>query len=107
MTEPEIRWRFYGYETAAGGRIVQDWYNRLLQDEKDEIQDILGYLQALPRTSWSEPAFEAFDPDISEVKIKVNVLKRIYRIYGTFWPRGERYVYTFLLGKNNEGKISD
>ncbi len=87
MIEPEVQWRFYGYRAASGRRKVQEWYSSLSQDEKNEIKDVLGYLQALPRISWSEPAFEAFDPDISEVKIKVNVLKRIYRIYGTFWPK--------------------
>ena len=104
MVEPEVEWRFYGYQTGAGGQVVQKWYNNLSQDEKDEIQDVLGYLQNLPRKSWCEPVFEAFDPDISEVKIKVNVLKRIYRIYGAFWPRGQRYVYTFLLGKFKKKK---
>ena len=104
MIETETQWQFHGYQTAAGGQVVQAWYNGLSQDEKDEVQDVLVYLQRLPRKSWCEPVFEAFDPDISEVKIKVNVLKRIYRIYGTFWPRGKRYVYTFLLGKNKKKK---
>lgn len=104
MGKETICWIFYGYETPAGGRVVQERYDGLSVVEREEIEDVLLYHQALPRTSWSLPTFEAFDPDISEFKIKVGVLNRFYRIYGTFWPIGKRYSHTFLLGKYKKQK---
>jgi len=100
--EPEICWRFYGYVTPAGNRDVQGWFDALMEDEQDEMQDVLAYLQRLPRHLWTKPSFEQIDADISEIRFKVNALKRIYRIYGAFWPEGQRYCYTFLIGKNKK-----
>ena len=103
MTD-EISWTFYGYETPARSRDVQDWFDGLLREEQDAAKDILAYLQALPRRLWSKPDFGLLDHDISEVRVKVNVLhvQRIHRIYGAFWPEGQRYSYTFLIGKDKK-----
>ena len=105
MGEEKIVWGFYGYQTPAEGKPVQDWFNGLSEDEKDEAKDVIGYLQFLPRHLWTKPDFEAFDSDISEIRFKVGSLKKIYRIYGTFWPETRRYSYTFLVGK--EKKVSN
>jgi hypothetical protein len=48
------------------------------------------------------PEFEAFDADVSEIRFKASAASKIYRIYGAFWPEGQRYSYTFLLGKNKK-----
>jgi hypothetical protein len=82
------------------GRDVQHWFDALLDDERDEAKDTLVYLQVQPRHLWNKPEFEAFDADISEVRFKV--LKKVFRIYGAFWPEGRRLSYTFLLGKNKK-----
>jgi hypothetical protein len=102
MTEETISWTFYGYTTPAGGQDVQEWFDGLLDEEQDEVRDVLGYLQKLRRELWKEPKFEPLDQGISEIKFKVNMLDRIYRIYGAFWPEGKRYSYTFLIGKNKK-----
>jgi len=101
----EVSWTFYGYQTPAEGRDVQDWFDGLEEEERDEIRDILGYLQKLTPAAWRDkPDFEPLGDEVSEIKIKVHVahLKRIYRIYGAFWPEGKRYSYTLLLGKNKK-----
>jgi hypothetical protein len=98
----KVVWRFYGYQTPALGRDVQEWFDSLLEVEREEALDVAAYLQLTPRHLWGKPHFEPFDADISEIRFKVGVLKRIYRIYGAFWPEGKRYCYTFLLGKNKK-----
>ncbi len=100
----EISWTFYGYRTPAGRPDVQEWFDELHEEEKDEVRDRLAYLQKLAKASWGKPAFEPLGDEISEVRIKVNVphLKAIYRIYGAFWPEGRRYCYTLLLGKDKK-----
>jgi hypothetical protein len=102
----EISWRFYGYMTPAGGREVQDWYDGLSDEEKDEARDALSYLHKMPNHLWVGPRFKSIGDSISEVRFKVNVLHQqgTYRIYGAFWPVGQRYSYTFLLGKDKKVK---
>jgi hypothetical protein len=100
--QPIITWVFHGYVTPAGNPTVQKWFNDLEDEEKDAVKDVLIYLRVSPRHWWTKPQFDSFDPDLSEIRITVNVLKRIYRVYGTFWPKSARYSYTFLIGKNKK-----
>ena len=102
MPEEKVVWSFYGYRTPAEGDPVQDWFDDLADDERDEANDTIRYLKFLPRHMWGLPKFEAFDADISEIRFKANSPKRIFRIYGTFWPRTHRYAYTFLVGKDKK-----
>jgi len=43
-----VSWTFYGYRTPAGGKEVQEWFDMLLEEERDEARDVLGYLQVQP-----------------------------------------------------------
>lgn len=94
----EQRWTFYGYLTPAGTPDVQQWFDGLPDESKDEVRDTLLYLRVLPIVQWRLPEFERLGDGLSEVRCKVNVLKQIIRIYGAFLPDGARYSYTFLLG---------
>jgi hypothetical protein len=113
MNEIEnVVWAFFGYETAAGGRLVQEWFDGLLTAEKDEAIDALGYLQMLPLRLWSLPQYEMLGDGLSEVRFKVSSLNITYRIYGFFWPPTpksstgkKRYPsYSLLLGKPKKVK---
>jgi hypothetical protein len=101
----DVFWRFFGYQTPAGGRQVQEWFDGLTDDERDEIQDTLAYLQKLPIHLWKKPDFFPLQDGLSEVRIKVAVLNKTLRIYGCFWPDNIRHSYTFLLGA--EKKVSN
>ena len=117
----EVVWAFCGYKTPAGGRDVQDWFDGLLPEEKDEALDTLGYLQSLPLKLWSKPEFELLGGGLSEIRFKVNSLNKTYRVYGCFWPPPpehpppgqKRYPsYSFLLGtekkrKNDKDGVSE
>lgn len=102
----KVLWRFYGYETPARGRPVQEWFDELSDAERDEAMDTLGYLQVLPLKSWGKPEYEPLGDGLSEIRFKVSSLNKTIRIYGFFWPIGERnrYSYTFLLGKEKKVK---
>lgn len=102
MSEGTVLWNFYGYRTPADGDPVQEWFDGLTDEEREELVDTIGYLKVLPRHHWGLPKFEAFDSEISEIRFTVNAPKRIFRLYGTFWPKTQRYVYTFLLGKQKK-----
>ncbi len=107
MKEAEkIVWRFYGYETPAKGRPVQEWFDGLSDEERDEALDTLSYLQVLPLKSWGKPEYELLGDGLSEIRFKVSSLNKTYRIYGFFWPTGadHRHSYTFLLGKEKKVK---
>lgn len=98
-------WTFYGYRTAAGRREVQVWFAGLHEDEKDEIRDTLGYLKMLPAHLWEKPEFYPLGDGLFEIRLKVNTLRKIYRIYGCFWPKDRRFSFTLLLGA--EKKVSN
>ena len=102
MSEEKVLWTFYGYRTPAEGDPVQEWFDALNEDERDEAIDVITYLKVLPRQHWGLPKFEAFDSEISEIRFTVNSPKRIFRIYGTFWPKTHRNAYTFLVGKDKK-----
>ena len=102
MPAEQIRWTFHGYVTPAGNPTVQGWFDALEDEEKEAIRELMTYLQLLPRHLWKKPEFESFDPELSEIRIRVNSLRKIYRIYGTFWPTSMRHSYTFLIGKNKK-----
>jgi len=97
----EIAWTFYGYQTPAGGKEVQEWFDGLLVEERDEGIDTLVYLQALPVKLWGKPEYGQLGDGLSEIRFKVNALNRVYRIYGCFWPGG-RWSYTLLLGRDKK-----
>lgn len=111
----EVVWQFFGYETPAGGRVVQEWFDALLPEEKDEVLDTLGYLKALPLRLWIRPEYSPLGEGLSEIRFKVNSLNETLRIYGFFWPPlpkakdrrpGVKYhpCYTFLHGKDKKVK---
>lgn len=87
-------WGFYGYQSSQGGRPVQDWWDALSEDAKDEAKDILHYMQYVPNSQWRRPEFDQLDDGISEVRFHDAALT--YRIYGYFGPN--RRQYTFLVG---------
>ena len=107
----EVRWTFYGYRTPSGACDVQEWFDGLTGEERDEASDTILYLRVLPLESWGRPPYALLGGGLSEIRFKVNSLNRTYRIYGFFWPGGQRYVYTLLLGhfkkvKNPEHEIA-
>jgi Phage derived protein Gp49-like (DUF891) len=105
MVDAKISWTFFGYVTAVGGRDVQEWFDGLLEAEKDEAHDNLVYLQSLPFHLWNRPEFSPLGGGLSEIRFKVNSLNKTFRIYGCCWPIGKRYSYTLLLG--TEKKVNN
>ncbi len=54
-------WNFEGYVTAAGNRIVQDWFwNEANDEERGALRDRANYLANLKKTLWMEPYFKWF-----------------------------------------------
>jgi phage-related protein len=102
-----INWSFYGYITPAGGKEVQDWFDGLPEEAQDEIRDVIGYLEHRPSAQWSGPQFKALGGGLSELRIKCNELNKTYRIYGFYWPKGQRHSYTLLLGRDKKVKNAD
>jgi hypothetical protein len=100
----EVNWRFYGYVTPADGWDVQEWFDGLDDDGREVLLDAVAYLQHIPIQQWRKPDFVLLNEGLSEIRAKDNVHNKTYRIYGFFWPQGQRYVYTFLLGNDKKVK---
>src|SRR6266853_5318967 len=99
----EWRWQFFGFESAAEGQPVQLWFDDLPEDVKDEIRDLIRYLEKLTNNLWRKPEFDGLrgEQDISElrpcnvsVEIDGSIETATYRIYGFFGPRGQKGSYT-------------
>jgi Phage derived protein Gp49-like (DUF891) len=108
----EWRWQFLGFESVGDGRVVQDWFDNLPDDVRDEIRDLLGYLEKMTDRLWKKPEFDplAGAGGISELRpkdVSVEVGGRIeaktYRIYG-FFPKDRPHTYIFLCGKRKDVK---
>jgi hypothetical protein len=61
---------------------------------RNEIKDVLGYLQVLPNSQWAKPEFAPLGDGLFE--IRQQDADYWYRIYGCYWPQGVRQVFTFL-----------
>ncbi len=105
------RWQFFAFESAPEGCPVQVWFNALPDDDRDEVVDLLEYLQKTTDKLWPEVAFDPLEGagGISEIKIpnircfRDNKYKEVtYRIYGFFGPRGCEHSYTFLHGTDKD-----
>jgi hypothetical protein len=88
-------WKFEGFISAAGNRLVQEWYwddRECGEDGRNAIKTRINYLMYLPKSLWKKPEFEWFG-DLGEVRKSVPT--GALRVYG-FFPDEMRFV--FLLG---------
>jgi hypothetical protein len=99
------RWQFCGIEFLDGQQPVQAWYDQLPEDARDEISDLVRYLERLTDSLWRRPEFDELEGEggISELRpCDVTIdnfgkIKRItFRIYGFRGP--VKGIYTFLHG---------
>lgn len=105
------RWEFFGFRSMAEGRPVQTWFNNLPEDDKDEIVDLLNFVQNVTNRLWPEWIFDPLrgEGGISEIKVPEircirgrRVCVITYRIYGYFGP--DKHCYTFLHGTDKDVK---
>jgi len=101
------KWRFLGFESASEGRPVQRWFNGLPDNDKDEIIDLLVYLQNVTDGLWRRPEFDPLVGAGGISEIVVPDIRRFegvayYRIYGYRGPR--EHEYTLLHGTNKDVK---
>jgi hypothetical protein len=75
---------FAGYVTEARTRIIQEWYDALPDEERDEVQDTLNYLGETPITDWRRPEFDKVRDPLREIRCKANKKNHEIRIYGVF-----------------------
>jgi len=107
--EQDCRWTFLGFESPSGEKPVQSWFYSLPEEHRDEIKDVLAFLQVTPRAYWEEQPNRLFDPligegGISEIRfepIKCIRGKFYYRIYGFFGAEEEKS-YKFLHATNKK-----
>lgn len=89
-------WNFEGYVTAAGNRIVQDWFwNEANDEERGALRDRANYLANLKKTLWMEPYFKWFGKQ-GYGEIRKRVPRGALRVYGTF--ADDRGAFVFLFG---------
>jgi hypothetical protein len=102
MSGVSWNWTFYGFSTPAQNRPVQDWFDGLTPQVRDEIRDILVYLQKTANNQWGKPEFAPLGDGLFEIRYQDK--SHWYRIYGCYWPEGERQVFTFLNGTTKKVK---
>lgn len=97
-------WTFYGFLSAGQNRLVQEWFDGLLHEIRDEIRDSLGYYRNVERHLWKRRGQQGFDElggeGISEFRFKIS--GQWVRIYGDYGPA--RHQYTFLHGCEKTAK---
>ena len=102
MAYEDWNWQFCGFQWPNGNKPVQDWFDGLLDDAKEELRDTIRYLQHLPYHLWKKPQFDRLaGEDVTEVRF--DTATHTYRIYGYCGPKGQRQSFVFLHG--NDKKI--
>jgi hypothetical protein len=94
MGKPPL-WSFAGYVTEAGKRIVQNWYDSLPHEEREELQDLLNYASDIEL--WKRPEFDKVSKPLHEFRVKANIANHEVRLYGVFDPNVRRR-FIFLHG---------
>src|ERR1700742_1624304 len=97
-------WTFAGYISEAGGRIVQDWYDRLPIEEYEELQNLLNYMADVD--TWTRPGFDKVTPPLHEVRVKAGAANHQVRLYGVFDAQVRRR-FIFLHGVTAKKKDHD
>jgi hypothetical protein len=101
------KWAFLGFESTWEGRPVQKWFNGLPECHRDEIVDLLLYMQNLTKSLWRRPEFDRLDGAMGISEFIVPDVRDshgafYYRLYGYFGPA--EHQYTFLHGRNKDVK---
>lgn len=85
---------------------MQDWFDRLPEEDQDEVRDLMGWLQNQTSHTWHKPEFDPLEGEggISEIRIDLRSAGRpsFYRIYGFFGPT--KGTYTFLHATDKDVK---
>lgn len=89
---------FLGIRDAGRSRPVQDWFDALADEARDDLTDTCGNLQVLPNHLWRRPKFDQLEDDISEI-IGWTSSEEV-RIYGYF--PGKEQTYAFLNGNSKK-----
>jgi hypothetical protein len=100
--------RFLGIDVDGEGQVVQDWFNALVLEAREEILNLVLHLERLPMGLWRRPDFDPLDGEggISELRprdvrsAQGNVVYRIYGLKG--YPDSRSY--TFLHGTDKDVK---
>ena len=102
MSYESWNWRFFGFMWLTENKPVQEWFDLLPDDAKDEARDTFGYLQHLPIAAWKKPQFDPLKgEEVSEVRFETAT--HFFRIYGYYGPnRLGRQVYTLLIGHDKQ-----
>lgn len=88
---------------------MQAWFSGLTPIEKEEVIDLLSYLQNMTNRLWRRPEFDPLDGDtgISEIRVPELRLNRagkahkiVYRIYGYFGPGVQTYTFLHATDKD-------
>ncbi len=83
---------------------MQTHFDSLPDAHRDEILDLLGYLQNAIQSLWRRPEFDPLDGEygISEIRpadIRDDEGVTYYRIYGYFGPCEGEYTFLHLTAK--------
>jgi hypothetical protein len=86
----------------TGNRPVQDWFDLLPEDAKNEARDTFSYLEHLPIAAWKKPKFDPLKgEEVTEVRFETK--SHVYRIYGYYGPSElGRQAYTLLYGHDKK-----
>jgi hypothetical protein len=96
---------FVGFVSEAGGKLVQDWFDALSIEDRDEIRDTVNYLVATPITEWKRPEVDKVNHPLVEIRCKGQAGNAI-RIYGAF-SQDVRARFVILNATTNKKKSHD
>jgi hypothetical protein len=90
------------FVTLGGRGVITQWVAKEIEMEaENEFHAILRQLQNTPRDLWVRPDYDAFDPEIGEIRFKAASVQ--HRVFGLFLIESRQYV--MLVGSQKKGRI--
>src|SRR5580658_4651072 len=99
---------FHGIDVRGEGRVVQEWFDGLMLEAREEILNLVLHLESLPMGLWRRPEFATLQGEepLSELRpddVRCDEGIFFYRIYGLKgYPDSNSY--TFLHGTDKDAK---
>ncbi len=88
--------------TLSRRGVITQWVAKNIEMEAEiEFHATLRQLQNTTRDLWVRPDYDAFDPEIGEIRFKAARVE--HRVFGFFLIESEQYI--MLVGSQKKGRI--
>lgn len=95
-------WTWYCYDDGRPVDLWTCWYHGQSDRTRGQHRQVFEILEQLKK--WDKPLVKNLAKGLVEIIVKSEVQ---WRIFGFYWPKGQRRSFTIVLIGNHKGKVYD